>query len=46
MICGKLFLTLHETLADRARRFGNALIDKALSIGAFPEMGSLFEQRP
>jgi plasmid stabilization system protein ParE len=26
---------------DRARRFGNALIDKALSIGAFPEMGQI-----
>ena len=24
---------------DRARRFGNTLIDKALSIGTFPEMG-------
>ena len=26
---------------DRARAFGNALIDKALSIGAFPEMGQI-----
>ena len=26
---------------DRARRFGNILIDKALSIGTFPEMGQI-----
>jgi toxin ParE1/3/4 len=26
---------------DRARAFGNALIDKALSIGTFPEMGQI-----
>jgi len=26
---------------DHARRFGNALIDKALSVGAFPEMGQI-----
>jgi toxin ParE1/3/4 len=26
---------------DRARAFGNTLIDKALSIGAFPEMGQI-----
>jgi plasmid stabilization system protein ParE len=25
--------------AERARRFGNALLDQALSIGHFPEMG-------
>ena len=25
--------------SDRARRFGNELIDQALSIGNFPEMG-------
>lgn len=26
---------------ERARRFGNILIDKALSIGSFPEMGQV-----
>jgi plasmid stabilization system protein ParE len=26
---------------DRARRFGNTLIDQALSIGIFPEMGQV-----
>ena len=26
---------------DRARRFGNTLIDKALFIGTFPEMGQI-----
>lgn len=26
---------------DRARAFGNTLVDRALSVGAFPEMGRM-----
>ncbi len=30
--------------AERARRFGNGLIDQALSIGNFPEMGRIIPE--